>query len=79
MTKEEYLKLRNEDDSLSILYNHYTTKFDSKKHKPFLQIDEFVKFMSIWNFQMALENTLTYYDHKFNVTHLQIDQKNIFL
>lgn len=70
MTREEYLKLR-EENSIELLYEYYKEKFDEKKHK-FLQPEEFFHSIVRWPpVNDTFKSVLAYYDVKFEIMKAQ--------
>ena len=68
MTKEQYIayyQVRNGDE---ILYQFYSEKFDSSKHKPFLPKADFIHLINFFmNIQDAFQIAFNYYNNKFNI------------
>ena len=70
MTKEEYFHNVQHNQG-QILYSMYTEKFDSSKHKPFLQFRDFLMYMQMSGmtstyFQVAC----AYYEQKLGINKL---------
>ena len=79
MNRELYIRLRN-DQHLDYLYDYYKLKFDEKKHKPFLNPDEFFHSIQKWpNFRGAIEVASEYYDCYFNIISLPLEDKILYL
>ena len=79
MNREEYIILRN-DQHLDYLYDYYKEKFDEKVHKNFMKPDEFFHNIQKWpNFRGAIEVASEYYDIKFNVLHVPLEDKILYL
>ena len=77
MTREEYIKYRNEG-SPAPFYEYYKEKFDEKKHKEFLQANDFFQYMNMWpGVQSAFNLLLAHYDTKWNVIKIQDKQGNL--
>ena len=70
MTKEQYFK-RVQTNQGAIMYEMYKEKFDEKKHKPFLQGDEFMTYLRMSGMMnQAFEAACSYYEQKFNINKL---------
>ena len=71
MTKEEYIQDVHSQNFTKILYSMYQERFDTKRHSPFLNPQEF-----IMNMQMTgmineyLRSAFNYYETKFNINKL---------
>ena len=70
MTKEQYITLRQ--DAPSLIYNHYTEKFDKTKHKGnMLGFQECLIYIQMWgNLHEIFQNLRDEYDAKFNIVAL---------
>jgi hypothetical protein len=74
MDRETYLNYRN-IRSIIPMYEYYKEHFNEIKYKPFLNINEFIHFTSIWpGTQEAYSMVTNYYDSKFSI--IKIPDKN---
>lgn len=65
MTREEYVRYRNEGSSYPLYYFYLQ---NCKKENP-LNMDQFFMYLSQWPpAQLAFYRVLLEYDHKFNIT-----------
>ena len=67
MTREEYVECRNSGKfNADFIYDHYVENFDSSKHKPFLNKEEFFSILQILP-PMNIRSLVEEYDEKFNI------------
>lgn len=67
MTREEYIKYRN-NNNIEPVYEIYKERFDKEKHKKFLNLQEFFEYFIMWPpSQQVYSEILQYYDAQFNV------------
>jgi len=79
LTRETYLEWRNKN-SPDMVYEFYKEHFDSKKHKPFLDIQEFFQYFQMWpSANEAYQMVVDYYDVQFNVLRVPNKQGQYFL
>ena len=70
MTKEQYFNSVQHDQA-GLMYQMYKEKFDKDKHKPFLEIREFMTYLQTTGMlQMAFEATCSYYEQKLSINKL---------
>jgi len=70
MLKGEYLRLR-ENNSIELLYEYYTERFDEKKHK-YLSPEIFFQTIVQWPpIRDVYKNVIAYYDAKFEIMKLE--------
>jgi hypothetical protein len=70
MTKEQYQHCVQYDHG-QILYSMYQEKFDSKKHHPFLQFQQFMLCMQMSGMLSTyFERACQYYEQKFGINRL---------
>jgi hypothetical protein len=77
MTREQYINLRQ--DAPSLIYNHYTEKFDKTKHKGnMLGFQECLIYIQMWgNLHEIFQNLRDDYDAKFNIVTLSDANGNL--
>lgn len=69
-----------EATSGEIMYEYYKEYFDSKKHKPFLKLEEFFAAMEKYPLiQQAFNISTEYYDAKFCVLKCPLVDKTLFI
>ena len=70
MTKEQYFHDVQFNHG-NVLYSMYKEKFDEKKHKPFLQFDQFLMYIQMSGIMhMAFERACQHYEQKFGINKL---------
>ena len=79
MKREEYIKLR-EENSIEIAYEYYKEYFDKDRHKNFLKFEQFIEFIQLYPLvQQAYNVSCMYYDAKFNVLHIPLTNKTLYI
>ena len=70
MTKEQYQHCLQYDKG-QILYSMYQEKFDSKKHHPFLQFQQFMMYMQMSGMlSQYFDRACQHYEQKFGLNRL---------
>ncbi len=79
MNREEYIKIRT-DGSPEIMYEYYKEHFNKEKHKDFLKFEQFVEFIQLYPLiQQAYNVSCAYYDARFNVLHIPLTNKTLYI
>lgn len=79
MERAQYIKLR-EENNVEIIYEYYKENFKPEKHSPKLGLGEFIEYIMMWpNRQGAFNVATEYYDVKFNVLHVPLEDKIMFI
>jgi hypothetical protein len=78
MKKEDYLKLRNNNNQAQICYNYYQEKVAEKGLKKY-DGNTFIQAFNIWQSMHGsiLETVLSHYDNKFTITTLSLENREI--
>jgi hypothetical protein len=67
MTKEQYIHLK-QTNPMGLLHARYKEKFDSSKHKQFLEEHTMLMFLQMWgNPNVILQNVVKEYDKEFEL------------
>ncbi len=79
MNRESYIKAR-EENSIEIMYMFYKEHFIKEKHVNFLEFPQFVEYIQMWPFvQQAFHVSCEYYDSKFNILHIPLQNKTLYI
>jgi len=77
MTKQDYIQTKTREP-LKVIYKYYTEKFDHKKHKPFLNENEFYTYIQmVSDLNTIAIKVFNHYDKEFEVTTLLDKDGNI--
>ncbi len=77
MTKQEYINIKT-TNPMALIYKYYTEKFDNKKHKPFLNENEFFPYIQMYfNVNEIYSIVTNHYDGYYGVATLYDKNGNI--
>jgi hypothetical protein len=71
MTKEEYIQDVHSQNFTKVLYSMYQERFDTKRHSPFLNPQEFIMYIQMSGMiNEYLRAAFNYYEAKFKINKL---------
>lgn len=78
MERDQYISHRKNND-FNIVYEFYKEKYDSKKHKVFLSINDLVLSLQStgYDVRQVMNNCVEHYDEKFNIIKVYKDDNLI--
>jgi hypothetical protein len=78
MTKEQYIKMRQNGD-FNTVYEYYKEKFDHSKHRPFLGIQDVANLLLNlgYNIDRVMNTCLEHYDQQFSIVKISDKDGNL--